>query len=78
MKDWRYWWTMPVLLFAGPVGAGVDPSAIATLPPVPAAVVTAAYVASWAVLAFAGVLTGLWALDRALEARRSRQRVMHR
>lgn len=67
MKDWRYWWTMPVLLFAGPVGIGVDPASTETMPGSVAGLVTAVLVVCWVVLAIATVIGALWAYDRGRE-----------
>lgn len=65
--SWRYWWTMPVLLFAGIIGPGVDLACIAELPPAAAIAVSVATIGSWMVLAIAAVLTALWGIDALME-----------
>ncbi|CAN5143367.1 hypothetical protein BH11ACT6_BH11ACT6_34530 [soil metagenome] len=67
MKDWRYWWTMPVLLSASMLGPGQRLDAIADLPTGAAVPLAVLFVAAWAVLAFAAVIAALWAYDRATE-----------
>lgn len=74
MIAWRRWWAMPVLLFAGIVGPGLDVSAIARLPIPAGVIVSFAYAAAWTVLIVAAVITALWSADRLLSLRYGRRR----
>lgn len=80
IDDWRWWPTMPLLLFAGLVGPGVDPAVLAFMPTWLMVIIAAAYTLSWAVLAIAAGIGVLWALDLAgefLEEFRARRRSGH-
>lgn len=73
IPDWRYWWTCPLLIFAGITGPGGywlvldDPSVITVIPPVLYLGLLAVVLTALGILAGAAVLAALWAFDQLAE-----------
>ena len=71
IPDWRFWWTCPLLVFAGITGPGgywlvldADPGVVADMPPTLYLAILGVVLAALAVLAGAAVLAGLWVIDQ--------------